>query len=467
MGSALRSDRRRLGRGLLAACALALLAWGAWAGAQAADRAAERASSERADYAAASGPVGDADASTDAPGTARLPAAGSVASPWTFNLQAWGYATRQSVAGDSVLNPGNRIAGVPRDLGVADLRLDAKYASERLDLVARPRVLEQDARGGVAGATTREDYFSQAYLRWRPQHAVAVTLGRDGFDWGPANLRSPSNPFYFDAGRTNPLRDVSGLDLARITAVAGADVLTGAYVLRSGHDVPGNPYRDTAVLKLDHRGEDSIASLVVAPQHHGAIFVGGYAQATIGEPWLVYAEVGSQRLPYALLAAATPTASQQYVLEVPSARAVASLAGVAYTLENGQTLTGELLHDGHGYAQAAERAYFDRAAQLDALRGPASAALGEALGQAPRLLSRHYLYLLWQSNPNLAGIYWRTGWTGNLDDHSGQISLYGEYNVAERVTLFGALTVDHGPRRAEFASVLHGALTLGAKLFVL
>lgn len=401
----------------------------------------------------------------------------AAAGRWSVNAQAWGYATRQSVADDSVLNPANRIAAEAADLVTADLRFDAKYATDALDLVARPRILLQDARGDVPGATTRDDYLSQGYLRWRPLQSVAVTLGRDGIDWGPANFRSPSNPFYFDAGRTNPLRDVSGLDLARVSAVSGAngangangtDVLTAAYVVRSGHDAPGNPYRDTAVFKVDHRAQDSVVSLVVAPQHHGTIFLGGYGQVTIGEPWLVYVEAGSQRLPVMLQAAADADSSSPYELSAPSSRAATTLAGAAYTLQSGQTLTGELLHDGHGFGRPAERAYFDRAAEFDQVPGRmATAALGAALGDAPRLLARDYLYLLWQSNPNLASVYWRAGYTANLDDHSGQLSLYGEYNVAARVTLFGALAIDHGTRRTEFASLLRGTLTLGAKLFVL
>ena len=164
----------------------------------------------------------------------------------------------------------------------------------------------------------------------------------------------------------------------------------------------------------------------------------------------------------------SPYPPSPYVLSAPSSRAATTLAGAAYTLESGQTLTAELLRDGHGYGRAAERAYFDRAAQLDqAPGGIAAAALGAALGDAPRLLARDYLYLLWQSNPNLASLYWRAGWTANLDDHSGQLSLYGEYNVATRISLFGALAIDHGTRRTEFGSVLRGTLTLGAKLFVL
>ncbi|HUN92045.1 MAG TPA: hypothetical protein VMU33_08305 [Burkholderiaceae bacterium] len=414
---------------------------------------------------------------SDAQGAAAVvPAvAAPAAGRWTGSLQTWAYATRQALVDDSPLNPDDAIAALPQDVATGDVRLDLKYASDELDVVARPRLLVDDSRGRVAGGTTHEEYLSQAYLRWRPAPSVAATVGRDAFDWGPANFRSPSNPFYFDAGRTNPLRDVSGIDIARLTMVSGATILTAAWIAHSGHDAAGDPYRETSLLKADRRGEDWLASLALATQRHGSGFVGAFAQANIGEPWLVYAEFGSQRLPLAL----QPTAdgsSAPFTVAQPSPRASSALGGVAYTLVNGQTITAEYLRDNHGYGPQAERAYFGRVDGLATLlriapaspaqQGAASAGLGEALGDAPRLLGRNYLYLLWQGNPNLGDAYWRAGWTGNLDDRSGQFALYGEYNVATQATLFAALTVNHGPRDSEFPSLMHGAVTVGAKFFV-
>jgi hypothetical protein len=162
-----------------------------------------------------------------------------------------------------------------------------------------------------------------------------------------------------------------------------------------------------------------------------------------------------------------------YALAQPSARATTALAGASYTLESGQTINAEFLRDNHGFARDVERRDFALAAGLDAaIRTPgattaaAAAALGLALANAPRLLGRDYLYLLWQSNPNEGSGYWRAGWTGNLDDHSGQFTLYGELNVAERLTVFAVLTANHGTRRSDFASLSGGAATVGAKLFV-
>lgn len=389
---------------------------------------------------------------------------------WSGSLQGWGYAAYDAVADSSVLDPDDRIAAIDRDTVTADLRCDVKYAADAVDVVARPRLLIEDERGGVAGSTGWHAYASQAYLRWRPSADIAATVGRDAFDWGPANFRSPSNPFYFDGGRTDPLRDVSGIDLARVTAIDGADILTAAYVVGSGHDLADNPYRDTAVLKLDRRGENGLASLIVASQRHASTFIGAFGQVTIGEPWLLYAEAGSQRLRNELEVDA-PADPTPYRLQPLSPRAATGLAGVTYTLENGQTIGAEYLRDNHGFRGPVEREYFDRAAGLDAAAAsppaspPASAALGLAIAYAPRLLGRDYLYLLWQGNPNVAGAFWRLSWTANLDDRSGQVAAYGEVNLAERVTAFVQVAIDHGARRGEFRSLLDGSITVGAKVF--
>jgi hypothetical protein len=375
------------------------------------------------------------------------------------SAEVWTYGTANQRVDASLLNPDNRVALLPDPQWTGDARVNLRLTRDAAEIVLRPRVLEQHDPGLAAVPDVDQAYLSQGFARIRLDEALTVTGGRELLTWGPANFRSPSNPIYFDAGHDEPLREVPGVDLARLDWVRGPLTLTAARVQDAGHlDRAATP-APISVFKADLRGRDSLASAVLATQVWGAPFYGGFAQATLGQAWLVYGEIGSGRRSQAL----APDPSLQgppYQVTAPSPRATTALLGAVYTLENGQTLGAEWLRDGHGFSGPSERLYFARAA-----RAPL-ASLGQALGQAPALLGRNYAALLWQSNLQETGHYWRVGWTGNLQDGSSQVLLYGEKSLSARCTALAALTRDLGGPDSEFASLYRTSLSLGVKWFV-
>jgi hypothetical protein len=43
-----------------------------------------------------------------------------------------------------------------------------------------------------------------------------LSYGRENLQWGPSYLFSPSNPFFHDNGRSNPKKEIPGMDFARL-----------------------------------------------------------------------------------------------------------------------------------------------------------------------------------------------------------------------------------------------------------
>jgi hypothetical protein len=85
-------------------------------------------------------------------------------------------------------------------------------------------------RSGVSDAS-----LSQWQLRAGLTETVALSLGREVMNWGPAQFRSPSSPFYFDNGRANPSRELSGVDAAKLAWTPDASTfLSLAWVEDSG-----------------------------------------------------------------------------------------------------------------------------------------------------------------------------------------------------------------------------------------
>ena len=389
------------------------------------------------------------------------------------SAEIWGYGTGLQRSGNSALNPDNRVAKLPSLQWTGESRINLRLRAESAEIVLRPRLLRQHTVGGSGDADTGDAYLSQGFARLRLNDALTLTGGRELLTWGPANFRSPSNPYYFDAGRTNPLRDVSGIDLARLTYTQGAASFMLAREQSSGHLNSAVTPQHTTLGKVDVRGDDTLVSALVATPVYGAPFVGSFGQATLGDAWLVYGEIGSGRRPQTLTLNAAPFGAP-FSAQTPAPRQTTELIGASYTRENGQSVSLEWLHDGHGFDKAEEVAYFARAALTanQYLAAPASpfaasqlSGLGRGLGQAPALLGRDYASLLWQSNPQESGLYWRLMWTANVHDRSSQASLYAEKNLSPRFNAFVALTRNLGGGETDYGNLIRTSLTVGIKCF--
>ena len=388
--------------------------------------------------------------------------------------EAWVYANRNSVRSDSLLNPGNRLAALPATQDWLDVRLNGRAESGPLALVGSLRLTSQRSLTEQAARPDRRDsddtqQLGQAFARYRQGEGV-WTVGRELLSWGPANFRSPSNPFYFDAGRTNPLAATPGVDLLRYTTQLAPGWRLGAgHVVSTSQITPATDLGHSSWLKIDQQGEAHLASVIISQQRGGSTFVGGFAQWTPDDAWLLYGEVGSNRQPGLLQVAGAGT-GPLYRWQQPAPRSTDTLLGASYTLESGHVLIGEWLHSGGGFSEAGQSAYWAQAHRANALaaQNPAAAyaSLGQALGQAPRLLGRDYFWLGLQSNPQESGLYWRAEYSTQLADRSGQVLLYGEKNFWRQLSGFVVLSRTVGGVQTEFGSLVRSRLTLGVKLFV-
>ena len=401
-------------------------------------------------------------------------------SAWTTraSFEAWLYGTGTGVRDDALLNPGNRIAKIPKQTAWLDGRLNLRAENGPVQIVASPRLTEQQSQTVVNGtgeqtSRTGTAKIGQGFVRYQSGN-TALTAGRELFVWGPANFRSPSSTFYFDAGRSNPLASTPGIDLVRATQAFGSVRVTGAYVAATNQVQPALELGHTSLLKIDQQGSSHLVSLILSQQRGASPsvgpFVGAFAQVTPDDAWLLYGEFGSSRQPYAMTPNPPGTPGPFYSFVQPAPRSTNALIGANYTLENGQTLIAEYLHNSGGYTSAQSSAYFQQAANAGVLAltqpGIGYPAIGQALGAAPRLMGRDYLWLNWQSNPQEPGVYWRAGWTQNLTDRSGQATVYLEKNFVPKLSGFVAITANRGSAQTEYGMLWRSNVTAGMKWFM-
>ncbi len=369
----------------------------------------------------------------------------------------YGYMNGMTLRADSVLNPQNQIASIPKRTDVGEVRFNLKAESDDVRFTARPILATRNQHKTQGMSQKSEGYLSQWQLRVRAVDGVNVAVGREVMNWGAAQFRSPSSPFYFDNGRSDPMRELVGMDNIKLTWTPDMQSsVTLARVFGTGRvATSSDEWRNTWLLKADQRGDGYALGFVAAKAPLNAAFYGAHGQYSLGDETLLYAEIGSSEQRSALQSPAD--AAQPFSVLAASTRRDTVLLGTTYTLPDGQSLTAEYLRDNNGYTTAQEVAYFLRAASSPLLAG-------QALGMAPRLLGRDYVHLVWQSNLMESDGYWRMMYTRSLTDGGHELGAYGETTLSERISGFASVLITNGSVDQEFSSLFSRSLTVGVKV---
>ena len=366
----------------------------------------------------------------------------------------YGYANSTGLQADSVLNPGNQLARLPQRSDVVEARFNFKAENESMRFTVRPIASTREQRNGFGTQQRSEGYVSQWQLRVRAAESWNVAAGREVLNWGAAQFRSPSSPFYFDNGRSDPMRELSGMDALKLVWTPDMqNSVTLARIARSGYGAAKpDVWRDSWLAKFDQRGDAWAYGAVAAKAPQLPAFYGAHGQVTLSDELMLYGELGSSAPAFVLQSQSDIT--QPFGVATHPARSTTALAGTAYTFEDGKSLTAEYLHEGRGYTAAQESAYFQRAVVLP----------GMALGLAPRLLGRDYLHLVWQSNLMESRGYWRLMLTHSLTDGGNEIGGYGETTLNGHVSAFAMGVLNGGNARQEMSALFARSVTLGLKV---
>lgn len=375
----------------------------------------------------------------------------------SWDAALYGYASHMALRDGSVLNPGNRIAHIAQRSDTAELRMNAKAENDVLRFTARGIASMREQRNADGAQTARDSYLSQWQLRVLATDELNVAVGRDVLNWGAAQFRSPSSPYYFDSGRSDPMRELTGMDMLKLSWTPDRQrSLQLVRIVRAGDEqAQSTVWRDSWLMKFEQRGDDWAYGLAVASAPHQSAFYGAHGQWTLSDAAMLYGEWSSSVQRDALLSPSD--LAQSFSVQSVSPRCSTTLLGTAYTFDNGYTLNAEYLQEGHGYTAEQASAYFARAAS-------STAVAGMALGYAPRLLGRDYVHLVWQSNLMESDGFWRAMYTNNLTDHGGSLGVYAERVLNAHVNAFAIALHNLGSAQQEAAALFTRSVTLGVKV---
>ncbi len=388
-------------------------------------------------------------------------------SPWRLGWDGalYAYPALTDVRNNSVINPDNSIAHLPESSFTAEGRFNLRAENDTFKFFLRPIILGQWTNDGSGWRDHDSVFLSQGLVRLTLADGWYVSVGREVLNWGLGQFRSPSSPFYFNNGRNDPIRELVGVDVAKLTWTPSRNItlLTG-YVQDSGHDAPNpDPWEHTWLFKADVRGYAWAAGLILADNSSRQPFVGLNGQWSPNDAWMLYGEASNSTLLNTLVLPSEP--NQSFTIQAESPRRTIVLVGTTWTRENSQSITAEYLYNGFGFTQAEQATYFESAAATADLRAFDQARLlGLALGTGPPLLGRHYLNMVWQNNLLEDNDYWRLMFTRNLTDHSNGLAAYIEHPFNSHLSMFGLGIVNTGGKQGESASLIKRGITLGVRL---
>ncbi len=141
-----------------------------------------------------------------------------------------GYENSQVL--DSLGNPKNQVLKIPDSKEYIEVRPNIKWTQDRYELVFRPRgVLEQNhvkyqTSSGIPGGPTSDKkettqktdvFVTEGFISHDLNQQITTTLGLQNYQWGPAELLSPSNFIFHEtiADRKN-FAETRGRHLLRI-----------------------------------------------------------------------------------------------------------------------------------------------------------------------------------------------------------------------------------------------------------
>lgn len=273
-------------------------------------------------------------------------------------------------------NPDNSLYQLPHSLWEASLRPDFKVQGESassLTLVLRPRLrFEEAARSGSLSAYKRresetEAYVSEGYLAYQPSDAWQLVGGLQNFQWGPAELASPSNPLFGELGLDKiAFYETRGKTLLRINYAPSA---TQSWVLivepgENGEDRAAfeESFHERVLLKAelsDASQTHYLGAVLAAAREEGSAF-GLYGNWEALEAFTVYTDLLFRRDPRVWYPGSDPFAEGFGLGRPEQASRIqgSGVFGLRYVSESGNDLRFEIFHDSSAWTREERKRAF-------------------------------------------------------------------------------------------------------------
>ena len=396
--------------------------------------------------------------------------------PLTFRASvSWLNAAQHgTILNDSAINPDNQLLSQPRDRFVSELRPNIKFATTTVQLIARPRITQTyqvvPKPGPYAPPTGDISHeLLEGFLQWTVSDSLTFAYGRQSYQWGAAEVLSPSNRLVHDTvGQHDLLYQVRGEDLARLNFSIGKQFSTVVMTrFQQNSDVPvfqaEQTYQNIGLVKSEFTWDNgaNYVGAVAGGRAHSQPWAGVYGN--YGLPFFdglsLYADASAERGSaawYPVDAPLSPLPSAPRGIAFAKTRLgdgrtyTLATAGTKYDFVNGAILRFEYVYNQAGYSRA-ERDQVLAVAKAPALRPSFLQNASRFLLPGLDLPGQRYAY----TSVHLPDLFTVTDLTldarvlRSLGDQSETAYANFDYKVGEAGTATAALQVAGGPKDGE------------------
>lgn len=388
---------------------------------------------------------------------------------------------------DSSVNPGNLVLRLPEDKYSSELRPNIKFVSPSLQLILRPRLrytLRSIKTTGETSSYQRtqfDSFISEGFIQWTASENLAFTAGIQSYQWGAAEVFSPSNRIFHETAqdRTN-LFEARGRYIARVNYSMGKNFSTVlmSEVKENKDNVDLKPYsaeetwEPTFLIKPEISWNNSAdyCGIVLGNRDQGRPWVGEYFNYTIpfAEGLTIYADASHEQGSHAwypvrkTLAPVGPplVTFERSKKEEETVRSFV-VSGIRYDFEDGSIGRLEYIENDAGYTKA------ERDLALSAFTSPLPQQLALRTDNTQRFLApglelsgRRLIYAsVYIPNPlSLKDLVFFARGLRSLSDQTGTYYGSAEYTVGDAGTFSYAYSQALGSKDGEvkgFAAPLH------------
>lgn len=392
---------------------------------------------------------------------------------WQVYGNFYGYLSRADVVDDSVLNPGNRGAALPDSVLVGELRPDLQYRTESgLNFVLRSRhwAFYEDVRFQNPPERERrvdgDSDLTDTYVVLPLRENLFATLGLQNYQWGPAEIASPSNVFFhFNNNQRSFYFVEKGRVLARVNYSPAPDwtlILIGEPTdNRTQNWVYDREFKPQSALKIEKSFENPTNSfaLVAGEMEGRTTYVGEHFTWSPVEGWSLYGDLRHQQKETHYRPVEALGGFYQLSDQDPDER-WSTLAVLGLRFEARIDLRQEFILNEAGY----DRADWDLVNQAVTTPSPYLVQNLSAFARPGlELRSRAYSYTSVRI-PDLGPDDQTTlfvRYLASLSQDSSALQLNYEHNLNDEMVLSGELTTFLGEETGEFKLLSRGQASFG------
>lgn len=391
---------------------------------------------------------------------------------FTFSYEAYLYGEQRDYA-DSVINLGNEVLTIPETSVFLDQRAELKWLINDAKIILRPRLVSYQQHYKTEVTLKNEsnsdtdinltDAFYEQYITDR----VFTTIGLQVYQWGPAEILNPSNPFFhFSTDQRSLVYKEKGKALLRLNWSAKSDYnfvfMVEPVSNNEAHWIAEEKFKPQFAGKFETAwsGTRNFFGVALGIPDNADFFAGEYFQYEFSEGVSLYADAkhSVNNLFY------EPQTQGAFQRMLPSKQdgATSTLAVAGFRYEDTFDARLEYIYNSAGYDQKT----FDQALLAASQLSPY---LVENIKRFQKsgleLLSQNYIYFsLRKTDPfeiKDLSLFFRS--LTSLMDNSGVEQFEFDKSLLDWMSVFGQYAAFRGEQDSEFKLLDDWKASIGVK----